>query len=188
MPKLVVGLGNPGPRYAQNRHNVGFMVIDQLAGAWGTAVTQTGHKGQYGEARFQGDKVILLKPSTYMNLSGQSVTAALSWYKLKPEDLLVVYDDLDLPPGKLRLRLKGSAGGHNGIKSLIQELGTQEFARVKVGIGRPLPGWQVVDWVLGNFSADEKPLVQAAVEQAAGAVEAFLREGPLKAMNQFNQD
>lgn len=188
MPKLLAGLGNPGDRYARTRHNVGWMVLEAFAAKHGVSIEKTGYHGIYGEMRWpsSGDKVILLKPLTFMNLSGRSVAPASSFYKVSPADMLVIYDDLDLPPGKLRLREKGSAGGHNGMKSIIQELGTQDFPRLKVGIGRPAPGWEVVDWVLGTFGPDDAATIAQVLPKAVEAVEAFLTEGPLKAMATYN--
>ena len=188
MPKLLVGLGNPGDRYARTRHNAGWMVLEAFAAKHRVSIEKTGYHGLYGEMRQPGigDKIILLKPLTFMNLSGRSVAPAASFYKVTPADILVIYDDLDLPPGKLRVREKGSAGGHNGMKSIIQELGTPDFPRLKVGIGRPAPGWEVVDWVLGTFNPDDAASIAQALPRAIEAVEAFLTEGPLKAMARFN--
>ena len=143
--KWIVGLGNPGPKYEKTRHNVGFMVIDELARRWGIAVNQTKCKALIGEGHVAGVKVALIKPMTYMNLSGESVRAFIDYYKQDIEDGLVVYDDLDTEAGKIRLRYKGSAGGHNGIKSLIAHLNTQNFNRVRMGISRPEPGYAIVD-------------------------------------------
>jgi PTH1 family peptidyl-tRNA hydrolase len=187
VPKLIVGLGNPGARYEKTRHNVGWMALDALAKKHGVEISKSGFQGLYGEWRRGAEKIILLKPSTYMNLSGKSVGPAANFYKIPPAEILVVYDDLDLPPGKLRIREKGSAGGHNGMKSLIEELGTQEFPRVRIGIGRPAPGWQVVDWVLAPFGADDLPLITAAVDEAVKAMETWLDEGTLAAMNKHNR-
>lgn len=187
MPKLIAGLGNPGAKYANTRHNVGWFVLDAFARKHGVAIERSGHQGVYGELRWPtGDKVVLLKPMTFMNLSGRSLAPAAHFYKIDPTDILVVYDDLDLPPGKLRMREKGSAGGHNGMKSIIQELGTQEFPRLKIGIGRPAPGWEVIDWVLAPFGADDAPLINQAVSRSVEALEAFLTEGAVKAMTKFN--
>jgi peptidyl-tRNA hydrolase, PTH1 family len=186
--KLIVGLGNPGFRYAATRHNVGWMVLDAFVSKHGTTLDRTGYHGKYGEMRWQatGEKVILLKPLTFMNLSGRSVVSAAHFFKLAPTDVLVVYDDLDLPPGKLRMREKGGAGGHNGMKSIIEEFGTQDFPRLKIGIGRPAPGWEVVDWVLTPFQGDDAAAMAQTIPLAVEAVEAYLSEGPVKAMTQFN--
>ncbi|MGE5674327.1 MAG: aminoacyl-tRNA hydrolase [Mycobacterium leprae] len=187
MVKLVAGLGNPGPKYERTRHNTGWMVLDAFAKKQGVDVSQSGFHGVYGEwRRSSTDRVVLLKPLTFMNLSGRSVAAAAHYYKVDPADILVVYDDLDLQPGKLRLREKGSAGGHNGMKSMIQELGTQDFPRLRVGIGRPAPGWEVVDWVLAPFGVDEGIAVADCLPRAVEAIESFLADGALKAMAKFN--
>lgn len=188
MPKLIVGLGNPGERYARTRHNVGWAVLDAFARTHGVTLDRTGFHGIYGEGRWapSGEKVILLKPLTFMNLSGRAVAPLLSFYKLTHTELLVVYDDLDLPPGKLRMREKGGAGGHNGMKSIIEQLGAEDFPRLKVGIGRPAPGWEVMDWVLAPFGADDTATVAQVIPRAVEAVEAFLTEGPVKAMTKYN--
>lgn len=188
MPKLIVGLGNPGARYANTRHNVGWMVLDAFAKKHGTVIDKSGFHGIYGEMRWgmPPEKVVLLKPLTFMNLSGRAVVPAAHFYKVAPADILVIYDELDLAPGKLRMREKGSAGGHNGMKSLIQELGTQEFPRLRIGIGRPAPGWEVPDWVLAPFSPDDAATIAATMDKAVEALEAFLTEGTVKAMSKFN--
>lgn len=189
MTKLIVGLGNPGSKYAHTRHNVGWMALDAFAHKHGGTPERSGHHGVYGELRWgaTAEKVILLKPMTFMNLSGRSVAAAAHFFKIEPADILVIYDDMDLPPGKLRMREKGSAGGHNGMKSTIQELGgTQEFPRLRIGIGRPAPGWQVIDWVLAPFSQDDAASISQVLPKAVEAIEAFLTEGTLKAMSKFN--
>lgn len=190
MPKLIVALGNPGERYARTRHNVGWMVLDAFAAKHRLDLNKNGFQGVYGELKWDSpagpEKVFLLKPLTFMNLSGKSAAPAAHFYKIPPSDILVLYDDLDLPPGKLRLREKGGAGGHNGMKSLIQELGTQEFPRLRVGIGRPAPGWEVVDWVLAPFGPDDAASIAQVTPRAIEAVEAFLTVGTLKAMTKFN--
>lgn len=186
MAKLIVGLGNPGTKYANTRHNVGWMALEAFAKKHGVELDRTGFHGVYGETRWDGEKVILLKPMTYMNLSGRSVAPMMNFYKIAPADLLVIYDDLDLPPGKLRMREKGSAGGHNGMKSIIQELGTQEFPRLRLGIGRPAPGWEVVDWVLAPFGEDDAVSIAQVLPRAVEAVEAFLTDGAKIAMSKYN--
>lgn len=188
MPKLVVGLGNPGSKYANTRHNVGWMALDAFSRKHGVAIEKSGFQGLYGEMRWgpQAEKVILLKPLTFMNLSGRSVAPAAHFYKIDPSQILVVYDDMDIEVGRLRLRMKGSAGGHNGVKSLIQELGTQDFPRLRIGVGRPLPGWQVVDWVLSTWGPDDDATIAATLPRAVEAIETFLTDGITRAMNLYN--
>lgn len=187
MPKLIVGLGNPGARYEKTRHNIGWMALDAFAKKAGVEIMKSGFKGLYGEHKYWSEKVILLKPLTFMNLSGESVGPAAHFYKIDPAEILVVYDDMDLPTGKLRVRESGSAGGHNGMKSLIEVLGTQEFPRLRIGVNRPAPGWKVVDWVLAPFSGDEQPQVASAIDEAVLAMETWLAEGTRTTMNKFNR-
>jgi PTH1 family peptidyl-tRNA hydrolase len=186
MMKLIVGLGNPGKEYEATRHNIGFIVIDELSERWNIPLNQQKFKGVYGTGIVNGEKVILLKPLTYMNLSGESIRPLMDYYKIDIEDFVVLYDDLDLPVGKLRLRMKGSAGGHNGIKSTIAHLGTQEFNRIRIGIDRPKNGMKVPDYVLGRFTVEEGPDMRHAVQKSADACEAWLRTPFLQVMNTFN--
>lgn len=188
MPKLIVGLGNPGAKYANTRHNVGWMALDAFAKKHGVSVEKSGFQGVYGEMRWgpSAEKVILLKPLTFMNLSGRSIAPAAHFYKIDPAEILVVYDDMEIDVGRLRMRLKGSAGGHNGMKSAIAELGTQEFPRLRIGVGRPLPGWQVVDWVLSTFNADDAATIAGTLPKTVEAIETFLTDGITKAMNLYN--
>lgn len=186
MPKLIVGLGNPGAQYANTRHNTGWMALDAFARKHNVAFDQHRFHGLTGDLVFNGEKVILLKPLTYMNLSGLAVAPAVRFFKMDLTDLLVVYDDLDLKPGTLRMRVKGSAGGHNGMKSIIQELGTDEFPRLRIGIGRPAPGWSVVDWVLAPFGPDDQATMAETLPRAVEAIESFLTDGPAKTMSRFN--
>ncbi|MFM1655450.1 aminoacyl-tRNA hydrolase [Brevibacillus sp. B_LB10_24] len=184
--KVMIGLGNPGRQYEDTRHNVGFMAIDKVSNEWQIPVSQNKFRALIGEGRINGERVLLVKPQTYMNLSGESVREIVSFYKLTPADILVVFDDLDLPVGRLKLKEKGSAGGHNGIKSLISHLGTQEFKRIKVGIGRPEPGRNVSDYVLGSFSTGEHPLIERAVALAAEACAMAATERFDLVMNRYN--
>lgn len=184
--KIIIGLGNPGKKYEDTRHNAGFMAIDKISEKWGIPVAQNKFRALVGEGRIEGEKVLLVKPQTYMNLSGESVAEILKFYKLIPDELVVIFDDLDLPTGQLRLREKGSAGGHNGIKSMISHLGTQEFKRIKVGIGRPEPGRSVSDYVLQSFPSAERTAVSEAVALAAEAAAMWTREPFLKVMNHYN--
>lgn len=189
-PTLIVGLGNPGEKYHRTRHNIGFMVVDALADRWHISLSP--HKrfqAEFGEGTVRGATVQLLKPTTYMNNSGQSVRAVLDWYKRSPQSVLVVYDDLDLPLGKLRLRLNGSAGGHNGMRSLIAHLGTQDFPRLRLGIGNPRQAGgekDAIPHVLGKFSPAEDAILAEVLELATGAIETSLRDGVEKAMNLYN--
>jgi PTH1 family peptidyl-tRNA hydrolase len=186
-PKLIVGLGNPEPKYDQTRHNIGFAVVDALAIAWGCGWQD--HKrfqGWFSEKSRAGQKYYLLKPKTYMNLSGQSVRAVVDWYKLEPAEVLIVYDDMDLPLGRLRLRLSGSAGGHNGMKSLISHLGTQHFPRLRLGIGKADGTKDTIAHVLGRFAPTETPIVDKSLQLATEAIEYSLREGIPKTMSRFN--
>ena len=185
--KCIVGLGNPGKQYEQTRHNIGFEVIDTLANQFSIPLNQSKFKGLYGIGFFNGEKVLLLKPLTYMNLSGESIRAVMDYYQIELEDLVVIYDDLDLPVGKIRLRQKGSPGGHNGIKSTLAHLGTQEFNRIRIGIDRPQAGMSVPDYVLGRFRPDEKPLTEEAVKRSADACASWLGKPFLQVMNEYNQ-
>ena len=183
--KLIVGLGNPGKEYDQTRHNVGFMVMDALADYFNVDIDKSKFKGEYTKFKYKGEDVILLKPMTYMNNSGESVIQFMHYFKLDVDDLLVIYDDLDMPTGKLRLRESGSAGGHNGVKSIIAHVGSQKFKRIRVGIDKH-PRIKVIDYVLGHFSKDEKPLIDEGVKHASEAVIAYLEHDFAYAMNAFN--
>ena len=183
--KLIVGLGNPGREYEHTRHNVGFQVAEELARRYRVALkAHAKWKARAAKVAEIGDGVLLAEPTTFMNLSGWAVREIAAFHKLGPSDVLVVVDDADLPLGRLRMRPGGSAGGHNGLKSIIQELGTVEFPRLRVGVGRQ-PG-ELKNHVLGRFSADEKAHIDAAVKRAADAAELFARENILAAMNRYN--
>ncbi len=192
IPQLIVGLGNPGKEYEGTRHNIGFEIIDQIAQRWNiTPILHKKFQGWFAEASsVNQQKLRLLKPSTYMNLSGQSIRAVIDWYKLPPTTVLIVYDDLDLPLGKIRLRLSGSAGGHNGMKSAISHLGTQDFPRLRIGIGSArspeTPNKDTVSHVLGKFAVSETATITEVVQGAADAVEVSLKQGVEKAMNLYN--
>jgi PTH1 family peptidyl-tRNA hydrolase len=184
---LVVGLGNPGKQYEHSRHNVGFDTLDILADRLHVRVDRIKFKALTGIAEIGGEKVLLMKPQTFMNLSGEAVRQAADFYKLPPERILVIFDDISLAPGRLRIRASGSAGGHNGIKSIIAQLGSQDFPRIKVGVGaKPHPDYDLADWVLGKFSGEDKKQAEAAMARAADAVEAILTVGPEKAASKFN--
>lgn len=184
----VVGLGNPGVRYARTRHNVGFEVVDEIARRTSTTFSERGFSSV--ALVFPDDsgvpEMVLVKPLTYMNLSGVGVVEVLREFRLEPKDLIVVHDDLDLPVGKIRLKRSGSSGGHKGVESIIQELGTNEFVRMKIGIGRPLPGVDVPDHVLTQFAPDERRVIDVSIQIAADAVSFVMRYGVDAAMNQYN--
>lgn len=184
--KLVVGLGNPGKKYERTRHNIGFEVIDRIQQKWKLDLAEQKFKGVYGVERNGTEKIFVLKPLTYMNLSGESVVQLMNYFQIEIEDVLVIYDDLDLPPGQIRLRQKGGHGGHNGMKSIIQHLGSDKFNRIRIGIGRPDPGQSVPDYVLGKFPPSDLDKAEQAAERAAEAVDAWKDESFLKIMNQFN--
>ncbi len=189
LPQTIVGLGNPGPTYDRTRHNIGFAIADALARSRSISLSDTRKfKGEFGEGRSpNGGKLRILKPLTYMNRSGEAIVATINWYKLPPESVLVVYDDMDLPVGRLRLRLSGSAGGHNGMKSAIAHLGTQDFPRLRIGIGKPpIRGDRTNSHVLGKFAPDEVPIMARVVDLAVEAIEFSLKEGVEKAMSLYN--
>lgn len=183
---LIAGLGNPTKEYDKTRHNVGFSVIDTLADVYRIDVNEKKHKALCGRGVIEGQKVILLKPQTFMNLSGESIRAAADYYKIDPEDMIVIYDDISLEPGQLRIRLKGSAGGHNGIKNIIAHLGTQEFPRIKVGVGAKPPRMDLADYVLSRFGGEEQKVMDEAFKEAAQAAVMMMTEGAERAMNHFN--
>ncbi|UOE60565.1 aminoacyl-tRNA hydrolase [Priestia filamentosa] len=184
--KVIVGLGNPGKQYEHTRHNIGFMIVDELSDRFNIPLNQTKFNGMFGMGHVQGEKVCLLKPLTYMNLSGESLRPLMDYYDVEIEDIVVIYDDLDLPAGKIRLRQKGSPGGHNGIKSIIQHVHTDQFKRVRVGIGRPQTNMKVVDYVLGRFTDDEMISMKKAMERSILACEKWLNEPFLNVMNTYN--
>ena len=183
--KLIVGLGNPTKEYEATRHNVGFMVLDHLADEMNVRIDQKKFKGKYVKLKYKGEDVILLKPMTYMNNSGESVIQVMNFFKVDVEDLIVIYDDLDMPTGKLRLRQSGSAGGHNGIKSIIAHVQTQNFKRIRVGIDRH-PHIPVVDYVLGKFTKEQQPFIQEGIENASQAALMSIEKDFVAAMNAFN--
>lgn len=184
--KIIVGLGNPGSQYEYTRHNIGFLIVDRLAQRWGATFTKSKFNALMAETRYGTEKIVLLKPQTYMNLSGQAVGAVVSWHKACPEDVMVVYDDLDMDFTRLKFRPKGSSGGHNGIKSLISHLGTDIFPRMKFGIERPRNGQDTVSWVLSNFPKEHLAELAQAIDQACDALEYYLEQGMDAAMNQYN--
>ena len=182
---VIVGLGNPGKKYDNTRHNIGFITLDYLADKNDIKINKIKHKALVGEGHISGQKVLLVKPQTYMNLSGNSVREVMEYYKVEPEDLIVVYDDVDIPAGYLRIRKKGSAGTHNGMRSIIYDLQSDQFPRVRIGIGADRR-MGLANYVLGGFGKEEKKLMEDAVERAAKAVEAILKEGIDIAMGEYN--
>lgn len=184
--KWFIGLGNPGSQYAGTRHNIGFMAIDRLAEKLEIKVDQNQCKAQIGQGRVSGDKIALIKPMTYMNLSGESVRAFMDFYKVKIEDMIVLYDDLDTPFGEMRLRYKGGSGGHNGIKSIIQHLGTQDFNRIRLGISRPPEGYNVADYVLSSFAKNDRKELDRVLDLSCEALVYTLENSFDKVMAKFN--
>ncbi len=183
--KLIVGLGNPGPKYLWTRHNAGFIVLDRFSGQAGIGVTRKSFSGLYGEGNYRGHRLLLLKPQTFMNLSGRAVAEALRFHKLTPADLVVIHDDLDIPFGSLKVKEGGGHGGHNGLRSLAQELGDNGYLRIRIGIGRPAHG-DVTGYVLQNFAPQEMQGLPHLVDGAVDALEMLLDEGIAKTMSLFN--
>ncbi len=184
--KMIAGLGNPGSEYAKTKHNVGFMYLDALAEHLGATDWRNKYDALVAEARIGSEKVLLVKPLTYMNESGRAIGPLMNFYKLDPEDLIVAHDDMDIPVGTVRIRKKGSAGGHNGMKSILYHVGDENFPRIRIGIGRPLPGWTVVKHVLAPFSPEDVEKIQEAVKYLVPAAECIITEGADMAMNKFN--
>jgi len=184
---LIVGLGNPGREYEKTRHNAGFRCIDLLADQLGVKIDKLKFQGLYCQTNYNGTKVFLLKPQTYMNLSGRSVLQLSAYFNIPPQRIIVMFDDISLEPGRLRIRANGSAGGHYGIKSIIQEVGSQEFPRIKIGVGaKPNPNYDLADWVLSTFSANEEKALTVSLENGAKAALAVIDHGVPEAANRFN--
>jgi len=184
--KIIVGLGNPGKEYSETRHNVGFMAVDELASKLG--IQSWKKRSQALIAEYRGEEqIVLVKPQTFMNLSGVAVGELARWYKVPVEDIVVIFDDMDLPIGRLRLRMKGGTGGHKGIESLLTHLPKDNFARIRIGIDRPQTGWQVVDHVLSTFTVEEQPLLREAILKSVEAVQCVVKQGLDKAMNVYNK-
>ena len=183
---LIVGLGNPGEKYAHTRHNMGFLTVDLLAEQEGQKLNKVKFKSAFNIFPFAGQRCLVMKPQTYMNLSGEAVREAVQFYKIPPERVLVIYDDVSLPVGKLRVRPTGSAGGHNGIKNIIAHLGTQDFPRIKIGTGAPGEGGDMIDWVIGTPSQAERKILLDAFERAIDAAACVIEHGCQRAMNDFN--
>lgn len=187
VPELIVGLGNPEPKYDKTRHNIGFAAVNELAKVWQMPLKENKRfQGLFSEGVAGGQKIRLLKPLTYMNRSGQSVRAVTDWYKLKSQAVLVIYDDMDLPVGRLRMRLSGSAGGHNGMKSIIAHLGGQDFPRLRIGIGKSDGNKETISHVLGKFAPEETQAIEEILYVSAKAIELSLKEGIEKSMNRYN--
>lgn len=184
---LIAGLGNPTREYEKTRHNVGFEAIDILADKAGTTVTEKKHKALYGKGYIGGQKVILAKPQTYMNLSGESIREIADFYKIEPENIIILCDDINLSEGQLRIRLKGSAGGHNGLKNIISHLGTQEFPRIRIGVGEKPRGMDLADYVLGRFPKELQAVMEEAYRDAAEAACMMIEDGADAAMNHYNR-
>lgn len=183
---LIAGLGNPGTKYENTRHNVGFDTIDYLSRKYNIKLSKIGFKGVYGEGDIEGVRAVLLKPQTFMNLSGESIRDIAFWYKLPMERILVIYDDIDLEPGKIRVRPKGSSGTHNGMKSIIYQLQSDAFPRVRIGIGKAPERWDLADYVLSKFSKEDRKIIDGSIEKAAEAAVMTIVSGVEKAMNSAN--
>ncbi|MCM1252792.1 MAG: aminoacyl-tRNA hydrolase [Clostridium sp.] len=185
---IIAGLGNPGGKYENTRHNAGFMVIDAAAEKHHIAVTEKKHKALIGKGMIGGEKVILVKPQTFMNLSGESIREVIDYYKIEEKsELIVISDDISLDVGMLRIRKKGSAGGHNGLKNIILHLGHDEFQRIKIGVGEKPTDYDLVDYVLGHFGAEDRTIIEDCVKKAVEAMEVMITDGADAAMNQFNK-
>jgi len=184
---LIIGLGNPGKKYENTRHNVGFDTIDYLAQKYNIRLSKIGFKAVYGEGEIEGIRIILLKPQTFMNLSGESVRDIVAWYKIPLERVIIIYDDIDLDSGKIRVRSKGSSGTHNGMKSIIYQLQAEEFPRIRIGIDRPPEKWDLADYVLSKFSKGDREIIEQSIEKAAKAAIMVATSGAEKAMNNFNK-
>lgn len=183
---IIVGIGNPGKKYESTRHNIGFIAIDYLAALFDIKVTKIKHKALIGEGKIEGEKVLLVKPQTFVNLSGESVRDIANFYKVPAENIIVIFDDVSLDAGSVRIRKKGSDGGHNGIKSIIYQLQSDMFPRIKLGVGAKPPGYDLADWVLAKFTDDDIKIMSKAVETAAKAVPEIIKNGTESAMNKYN--
>ena len=184
--KAIIGLGNPGMKYAGTRHNIGFDAVTAIADKYNLSIDNKKFKGVYADGHIAGEKVLLVQPQTYMNLSGECVREVADFYKLNPDEIIIICDDINLDVGRLRIRKKGSAGGHNGLKNIIAHLGTEEFPRIRVGVGEKTEGWDLADYVLARFDKDSEPVIREALANVVGAVETWISEGIDAAMNRFN--
>ncbi|MDO4939795.1 MAG: aminoacyl-tRNA hydrolase [Lachnospiraceae bacterium] len=185
--KIIIGLGNPGKEYETTRHNMGFMTVDKIARKHNIEIIDLKHKGLCGKGMIGGEKVLLVKPQTYMNNSGECVRETMDYYKVQPEDIIIIYDDIDLDPGQLRIRTSGSAGSHNGMKSVVSHMGTQAFPRVRVGVGAKPEGWDLADYVLSHITPEADKEIVKGTDEAAEAVECILSQGISEAMNHYNR-
>ncbi len=185
--KVIIGLGNPGSKYDNTKHNIGFDVIDYISHQYNISINKVKFKSIIGEGKIDGERVILVKPQTYMNLSGESVREIIEWYKLPVGNIIIIFDDIDLNMGKIRVRPKGSAGSHNGMKSVIYQIQDDNFPRIRIGIGRPPEGWDLADYVLSKFGADDRKIMDESVKNAAKAVEIIIKSGVDSAMNLINK-
>ena len=184
--KAIIGLGNPGMKYAGTRHNIGFDAVTAIADKYNLSINNKKFKGVYADGHIAGEKVLLVQPQTFMNLSGECVREVADFYKLNPDEIIIICDDINLDVGRLRIRKKGSAGGHNGLKNIIAHLGTEEFPRIRVGVGEKTEGWDLADYVLARFDKDFEPVIREALANVVGAVETWISEGIDAAMNRFN--
>ena len=184
--KAIIGLGNPGMKYAGTRHNIGFDAVTAIADKYNLSINNKKFKGVYADGHIAGEKVLLVQPQTFMNLSGECVREVADFYKLTPDEIIIICDDINLDVGRLRIRKKGSAGGHNGLKNIIAHLGTEEFPRIRVGVGEKTEGWDLADYVLARFDKDSEPVIREALANVVGAVETWISEGIDAAMNRFN--
>ena len=184
--KILVGLGNPGEEYSNTRHNVGFMAIDALAKQFNVTNWKSKFEAQIADIRFGEEQIILVKPQTYMNLSGNAVGQIMRWYKVDADSVIAIYDDMDIPIGTAKLKQRGSSGGHRGVESLLVNIGKEEFARVRIGIGRPPAGWTVVDHVLAKFSKEERASIDEIIKKLIPAIECIVKQGIDKAMNRYS--
>lgn len=184
---IIIGLGNPTTKYQATRHNIGWDAVTRIADDFKMSLDTKGHKALCGKGYIEGEKIILAQPLTYMNLSGESVRELVDYYKVSPEDIIVIYDDISLEVGQLRIRKKGSAGGHNGIKSIISHLGTDEFPRIKIGVGDKPKDWDLADYVLSRFSGEEQVAIRDALKDASDACKLMITTGIEDAMNQYNK-
>ena len=184
--KAIIGLGNPGMKYAGTRHNIGFDAVTAIADKYNLSINNKKFKGVYADGHIAGEKVLLVQPQTFMNLSGECVREVADFYKLNPDEIIIICDDINLDVGRLRIRKKGSAGGHNGLKNIRAHLGTEEFPRIRVGVGEKTEGWDLADYVLARFDKDSEPVIREALANVVGAVETWISEGIDAAMNRFN--